>query len=58
MGKGEGSEGRGERNRGEKEKRKRREKNLFGFSKPEFIPFSVFQKEVSFLCILNLDFDF
>ena len=50
-------EGKGGRSGEKKERRKKkmREKNifrvLFGFSKLDFISFSVFQNEISFFCI-------
>ena len=55
---------RGNRERERKEKKRKEEKEkrkvsgLFEFSKPDFMPFSIFRNEVSFSRILNRDFAF
>ena len=65
--------GKGRRKRKEKEERKKRKeiwgkerekgkisrgKEGFQILKPEFIAFSIFQKEISLLCVLSQNFDF
>ena len=50
--------GKGERKVEERgERKERKEKEFFGFLKPEYIPFSNFQNKVSFLRKLNRVFD-